>query len=123
MVESIGDTAGTAGAAEGGAASVSQFRQAPSISLTNNNFEDKTVLKCMSMSKIYESRRTREQEIKQLHTRIQYLQNEELRKLKKIDESRKHATKMFENQLESKKIQLSVKKQRDWEANQRRLYT
>ena len=48
-------------------------------------------LQSLTLSKIYESKRLKEVEEKQLHTRIQFLQNQEFKKLKKIENQRRQA--------------------------------
>jgi len=58
---------------------------------TLSTFGSTDQLKNLSLSKIYESKRVKDVEMMQLHTRIQYLQNEEFKKLRKIDQSRKLA--------------------------------
>ena len=51
-----------------------------------STFNSSANLRSLSLSKIYKSKRDRDQEVKQLHTRIQYLQNEENKKMRKINQ-------------------------------------
>jgi hypothetical protein len=48
-----------------------------------------------------------------MYIRIQYLQREELRKIKKIQKSRQLADLLFENRLEQKRNQLMVRKAKE----------
>lgn len=80
-------------------------------------------IKNLSLSRIYQSKRDREREVKHLHTRIKYLLNEEHKKVRKIQNERKLAQLMFENKLEQKKMELSIQKIREAEAIERKMAT
>ena len=55
-------------------------------------------------------------EEKQLHTRIQFLQNQEFKKLKKIENQRRQAQAIFENKIEKHKVNLEIEKNKGMEA-------
>jgi len=53
-------------------------------------------------------KKERDQAALMMHNRLLYLQNEELKKLKKLDFSRRKAQQFLENQIENRKIKIQL---------------
>ena len=64
----------------------------------------------MSLSQLVQNKKQIDNQAIKLHTRIQYLQNQEQKKLRKIAETRQVATNMFQNKLENRMKALEIRK-------------
>jgi len=69
-----------------------------------------SVLKAMSLAQLVQNKKQVDDQAIKLHTRIQYLQNQEQKKLRKIAETRQVATNMFQNKLENRMKALEIRK-------------